>query len=172
MNLDEIKQLVNERYKGEYRIIREIGGNEEVTIKHIECYRTWSFSLKLETTDLLCPYCYPELLKQKIETYLDLNQISYITNMEIFDALSNTHLYFEFCLLNQFNSVIGIIDIDRLKNMKAVIFLLKNGDTTLHSDINNKKNYCELNDIPLLLISHYEIEKVNAILGDFISKSL
>jgi len=108
-----------------------------------------------------CPNCYKSKGSIKIKNILDINNIEYIEEMKFDDCRNKNSLPFDF-YLPKLNTC---IEFDGLQHFESINFW--GGEKRLNYTKNNdeiKNKYCENNNIKLLRIPYYEIDKIADIL--------
>ena len=118
-----------------------------------------------------CSKCIRSKGEQRIEKYLDLHSIDYISQMKFNDCRDIQPLPFDFYLSNNNTA----IEYDGEQHFKPVMY----GNIDYETALNNlkktqehdkiKSNYCEMNGIKLIRIPYTEYENIEQILEDYLT---
>lgn len=121
-----------------------------------------------------CTHCNKSIGELKIQQYLDNNNIKYESQKKFKDCKNINPLPFDFAILDDNNSVKGLIEFQGEQHYKIVRFKGMTPEKALETFTNLQKRdkikseYCFTNGIPLLLIHHSDKGNIQTILSQFI----
>lgn len=117
-----------------------------------------------------CPRCKESKGEVAIRNYLLNNSIDFIPQYSTNDCKNIGLLYFDFAI--RINNKLLLVEFNGIQHYKSIKYF--GGDDRFYKCVENdniKKNYCQSNNIPLLIIKYNEIDKVGIKLRNFISSN-
>lgn len=154
-------------------IIGEYNGSEgHVDCKCKLCGHLWSPLGRSLKNGQGCPHCTMSKGEIKVKKFLELQKISYITQMTFDDCVYEQKLKFDF-YLPDFNM---IIEYDGEQHFKPVDFANKGIEWATNLYNKNlikdaiKNQYCKDNDIYLIRIPYYKYDDIDSILTSELSE--
>lgn len=159
------KDKVLNLYGNEYSILGNyIDSKTKILIKHNKCGHIWKAVPSSLISGYGCPKCNESKGEKKISTYLDKNNVKYITQYKFKSCKNKRELPFDF-YLSEYNIC---IEYDGEQHFKPYRFTDKKKSfeklhmTKVRDQIKNK--YCKENNIKLVRIPYTEFNNIEIIL--------
>lgn len=154
-NFEDAQNLLNKKGNNEYELLQYKGMNERSLVKH-QC--GFCFSIRLTDFEKTkgCPKCYKKFskLEQKVAQWLDNNNYDYKRQIRFNDLPKYS---FDFSV--QINNKEILIEVQGQQHYRQVEIF---DDFKIQEKRdNNKREYCLVNNIPLIEIPYWEIENLN-----------
>lgn len=167
-----LKNLTN----GEYEIIGEYKGvNYKTEVIHHNCGYIWNptfNNLTHKTNPTRCPICKPKSKGENlIQRYLILKNVEFIKECRFDDCRNKKPLPFDF-YLPKHNMIIEFdgrqhYSVSQFGGISIEVAKKEFNNTQINDNIKN--NYCERNNIKLVRIPYWELNKISHILDEIIN---
>ena len=144
---------------------------EKILFKHKSCGHEWM----LKPHDFIvcgvrCPRCKESKGENKIRTFLEHNYVKYKTQHRIKECKNKLPLPFDFACFDN-KRLICLIEYDGIQHFESSdYFGGKDKLTQTQTNDEIKNDYCMKNNIPLIRIKYTEIENIENILKQELSK--
>ena len=167
-NTDIFKKEVYTLEKDNYSVLGEyIDCKTPIKIRH-NCEKCNNLEFYIRPSDFTshgnrCPICKGSKGERKISNFLIKNNIDFKTQYTFNDCINELKLKFDFYLPN-YNT---IIEFDGIQHFKSIDYF--GGKDRFELDKKRdeiKNNYCNKNNINLIRIPYYEINKIDIILTE------
>jgi hypothetical protein len=130
----------------------------------------WQTRVYCRTNGSQCPFCTSSKGEKLIKSYLERNNVNFITQYRMSDCKNERPLPFDFAILNSNNELLGLIEFQGIQHYIIKDFfggaeyfkIIKRNDSI-------KVKYCLNNNIKLLIIPYTEINNINESVDAFIS---
>lgn len=167
---DEFKERIKVLTNGKYEVISEYYKNDvEVKMRHIECgYEYYVKPTNFTSLGLRCRNCSSSASKGEDKVMRKLRSMNVLYEMEYtFKELKNRRFDF---YLPEYNAC---IEFDGIQHYEPVAYF-GGKEKLLYTQKSDKlKNiFCDKNDITLLRIPYWDIENIDGIVSDFITRHL
>jgi hypothetical protein len=173
---DEFKSMFYEVFPNDFSLTSDYESSvEKVEVKHIPCgniYKVLPGNLIHKRSG--CPFCVStskgEML---VEEFLKVNNVKFESQYSFDDCVYKSKLKFDFAIFDNLEHLIGLIEFDGEQHFKSKEFF--GGDKEFEKvQIRDqiKNDYCQSHNIFLLRIPHWEKDRVNEIIDDFLLKTL
>lgn len=148
------------------------GWESRMNLRCKKCGATWEspFYSIINNTGR-CPVCERGSHgEQKISQLLMENNIEFIPQYQFDDCRGKSKpLPFDFGLLDNNENILGLIEYNGEQHYRPIEYF--GGEKKFKQQIERdqiKKNYCEVNNIPLLIIPYWDFENISKLVNDFI----
>lgn len=169
----EVKDITNDEYK---LITPCISSKRKIEFLHTKCGRTFYMTPEKFLFGERCPLCQHSRGEDKIDYFLRRHSILFKRQYTFNDCCSdlergNNLLKFDFAVFNQHAQLQFLIEYDGEQHfIPAHNFGGKETFERTRRNDEIKNNYCERNNIRLLRIPYYDIQKIDSILTDYFNK--
>lgn len=153
------QELLNKKGNNEYLLLQYKGTNDKSLIKHKNCGFCYTARLSDFEKTKGCPKCYKKYSKgeQLVAQFLDNNNYYYVRQKR-FDDLSRYS--FDFCV--RLNNQEVLLEVQGQQHYKEVE-VFDDFEKQIERD-KIKKEYCLVNNIPLIEIPYWELKNVEKFL--------
>lgn len=150
------QELLNKKGNNEYLLLQYNGTNVKSLIKHKLCGFCYTTRLSDFEKTRGCPKCYKKYSKgeQLVAKFLEENHYSYIRQKRFNDL---PRYSFDFCVI--LNNKEILIEVQGQQHYKEVE-IFDNFEKQMKRD-KVKKEYCLVNNIPLIEIPYWELNNIN-----------
>ena len=159
MSIEEAQKWLNQiTHSDDFEIIKFKNTTEKALIRHscgfIFERRIYNFNISRG-----CPKCDRKrsLLEKKLEVYLIENNFNYSAQKRFADC-NNNKSSFDFCLYSKNNEIV-LIEVQGQQHYKEVDIFNESLETVQKRD-KVKEDYCLANNIPLIKIPYWDIDKI------------
>lgn len=156
----------------EYELMSEYLGNKKhIKIKHKLCNHTYEVLPTNFLRGTRCPKCRESKGERAVADYLSSEDITHEREYTFDNLTSRGHLRFDFALLDARGRVYALIEYDGIQHFKEVsVWDGEEGLIKRQYHDNLKDEYCLDNGIPLLRIPYWDVNNIDNILDEFLSK--
>jgi len=171
----EFEAEINLISNGEFKVIGEyINNNTPVKLKHLICGHEWEPQPGNFLNRKRCPRCESYSRAEKIiEEYLININVNHKSQYKFKDCKNIFPLPFDNAIFNDNNNIILLIEYQGEQHYKPVKHF--GGETKFKKQVRNdkiKKQFCKINNIPLLIIPYWDFFILEDILNKEIPKYL
>lgn len=171
---DEFVQEVYSLVGDEYLPISEyVSSRDKIELYHNECGKSYMVRPNEFLQGNRCPNCKRSEGEVRISNILKIKGISFIEELSFdgFVGEYNVPYKYDFGVLSQENELLFLIEFDGEQHFRPVDFF--GGQKGFESRQKNdrlKDEYAKFNNIPLLRIPYTEIDRVEEIIDEYLSK--
>lgn len=165
-------EQVNDKYPNEYKILGEYVNNHTPILVQHKCGYKWEVIPKDLIRNCSCPYCKMSKGELAIEKFLTAHNLSFSQQYSFDDCRDKRLLRFDFAVFC--DSGVKLIEFDGSQH-----FFHRNSGWNNASSLSStqrrdaiKNEYCLTNNIPLLRIPYWKIDKIDSILASFLDITL
>jgi hypothetical protein len=171
-NTEEFKAEVYELVKDEYSVLGTYINTEvKIEMKHNKCEKVYKVRPANFLNGQRCPKCKASHGEIEIAKWLELHGFKFETEYKFDDCKYIKPLPFDFAVFKEDGSLLTLIEFQGLQHYRNIRhFNNITGFFKRNINDNIKKNYCEKNHIPLIVISYWEFDRIDEILSEFFLK--
>lgn len=135
-----------------------------------KCNNEWLSQIRHRTNNINCPKCNSSKGEKRIQSFLNNLNIDYKVQYRIKECRNKLPLPFDFAIFKNDNLVV-LIEYNGLQHyeLSSGIFNCPKKLKILQENDKIKKEYCEKNNIELLIIPYYEFENIENTISNFLS---
>lgn len=176
LSVDEVKRrLLNKNPNIEILNLNEYNGwDTRMRFKCKNCGETWEQPFYSATiNNCRCPRCQRQISagEEAVAKQLLRLNVSFISQYKFDGCKYKNALPFDFAIINSKNKVIGLIEYQGEQHYKPIDYF--GGEVKFKQQIKRdeiKREYCEKNNIPLLIIPYWNYNHIEILLNEFIDK--
>lgn len=156
----EFTMEVAQKYGNEYEVIGEYtNSHTKISIKHTKCNSIWDITPANLLSGNGCPFCASSKGEKSIRKYLRKNHIKYRGQYKIKECKNKKPLPFDFALFDK-DKLMALVEYQGMQHYEPIEFFGgKESFEYQQKNDNIKRNYCNINNIPLIEIP-YTVENI------------
>lgn len=162
---EEFEQEIYNIVKNEYIVLgKYLSTHEKVLMRHDICNNEWEVNPNSFLQGSRCPVCNESKGEKRVRSFLDLSNINFEPQYKFnnLKGLGGNLLKFDFAIFDKQNNLSLLIEYDGEFHYNKIYE--DDGYEIIVEHDNRKNTYCELNNIPLLRIPHWDFNNIEEIL--------